>query len=110
MVPEGVSGWTPLYLLTKEVVYLLWLQARQVGTKGDFIHQYYTDNVPGPQKPLGVGALRACECRLALVSGMRRRDERVCAVLKYFDGKTFSEAIGCCVQVKEHRVAPKPPH
>ena len=47
--------------------------------------------MPDPQKPLGVGSLRSRECRFVLVSRMSRRDERIGAMLKYFDGNRFSQ-------------------
>ena len=45
--------------------------------------------LPGPMKPLGVGASRALECHLVLVSGMRGRDKPVWVVLKHFASKPY---------------------
>ena len=57
-----------------------------------------------------MGALRYHECRLELIAGMHVRYERVCAVLGYFDGQNFSEALGNLVLVAEHNFALPPPH
>ena len=46
-----------------------------------FIFQDHTDPLSGSQKPLGVWAFRDLECCLALVAFMRRRYERVDAML-----------------------------
>ena len=64
-----------------------------------FICRYHTD-----------WAFRYLECRLALVANVCGRDERICAVLKNFDGQTSREALGRHVKVAEYCVAPPPPH
>ena len=46
-------------------------------------HRDHTDPVPGLQKPLVELASRVLECRLALVVGVIRRNERVGTMFKH---------------------------
>ena len=78
--------------------------------KGNFICRDRTDPVSGSQKPLGLGYVRAHECQLALVSGMRGRDYRVGAVPEYLDGQTLGEALSHRVQLEDHRASLPSPH
>ena len=105
-----MSGLPPIYLLTYEAVYLLRLSDYSGIKRRYLIFRDHTDPVPGPKKPLGEGAFRDLECHLALVAGVRWRNERIGAVLKIFGGQTFREALCCHVKSAEHRVASPPPH
>ena len=49
-------------------------------------------------------------CLLALMTGLRGRDERVITVLEQTDGKSLRETFGCCVEISEHCVTPPSPH
>ena len=110
VVPTGVSGWTPLYLLTYEAVYYTRLIDCSGIKRHYLFRRYHTDPVLRPKKPLGVGAFRSLECQLGLVAVMSGRDERVGAVLKHFCIRTLREALGYRVKVAEHCVAPLPAH
>ena len=72
--------------------------------------QYHIDFVLGPQKPLVEGALRALEVRLALISGVRWKNERVGAMFKHLGLEAFGETICCPEELAEHCVALPPPH
>ena len=66
--------------------------------------------MPGPQKPFGLGYVKAHECLLALVDDMRGRDEHTGALLEHIDNQTLGESFGRSVEVAYHHVAPLPPH
>ena len=66
--------------------------------------------MPGPQKPLDFGSLQTSLGRLALETGMHRRDERSIPMLKHVDRQSSGEDLRGGVDVADNFVATPPPN